>query len=185
MKGLFSKLNFPRVIILVSLIGCGVLGWLYYQRNEELTLIKQQLAKDVPNTVENIQSLCQQYTQLNERLKDDVWASQDDPEGYIRMMAQDNDVRIGQTDHNVQTKRPERGVEDVIYTITPQDDDRGFTRHQIANFMYLLEARSPRVKVTGVDMKLSGKRRPGPEEVHHDTWTFDIKITSRRRDSGG
>lgn len=183
MTSFFANLTFPRVVILLSILASSGLGWYYFEMTKELEVLREELYQRTPRTVGNIQTLAQKLDHLQRQVRDDPYLGQDDPESYIRKIALDPRVSVGQTNHTSRTQEPMKGVVDVMYTIKPQNKERGYDRDAIASFMYHLEDRSPRVKVTSLKLTqaTTGRRKAKPHEVHGDSWTFELTITSRQK----
>jgi hypothetical protein len=71
------------------------------------------------------------------------------------------------------------GTRDIKYALKPQSD-RGAARDKIFNYMYLLEQRSRRVKVTSIQLSPEQKLNPG--DTGNDLWKWRIELTSRTKD---
>ena len=107
-------------------------------------------------------------------------------ESYLRAreIAQNDNVRLGQV--NVQPLSPDslgNGIVDRKFTIKPVATDKGWSKQNIGNFLYMLESNSQQVRVTRVKLTPpSSSRKNKPHEIGADLWTYDIEITSRQRE---
>jgi len=178
MKDFFANMNFPRAVILFSLTGSAVLGYLVYQQTERLKELELELRR-APAVVTQIQQSAMRLDELNQAAdREGLKGEQSDPELYIRRVAATDNVNIGQVDISVSASTPARGLEDRKYKIRPTNKNERFSRGGIGNFLYKLEADSRRVKVTSVKMTPVERVKPG--EVGNDSWTFEVEITSRQ-----
>lgn len=183
MKALLTTMNLPRFVILIGFLATAVLAWFDYEMGLKLDYLKDAESIRAPRLVRSIQSHSMRLTSLQEQLQDDVWLGQNNPGLYARTIAQDAQVLLGQVD--VLPSRDERVVEGVIdkkYTIRPVNKDRGWGKDKIGNFLYLLEAKSQRVRVTRVKIQQPAKRRTKNFEIPPDEWTYEVEITSRQRE---
>ncbi|MFT5286911.1 MAG: hypothetical protein ACI8TQ_003086 [Planctomycetota bacterium] len=183
MSSFFAGMNLPRLVILIGFIASGVLAWFDYDLGTKLTNLRDAEKNEAPSTVRNIQSLSIRYTQLQAQLADDQWLGQNNPGSYARTIAQHNDVGLGQID--VAPSREEQvvpGVIDKRYAIKPVSKDRGWSKTQLGNFLYLLEDKSQQVRVTRIKIQPPSKSRNKPHEVPADEWTYEVDITSRQRE---
>ena len=173
------SLNFPRLVIVVALTLSAGLGWLVYQRTQRLEQIHSEL-KLVPQLVRDIQKLGIQLNNYQEAASGEILKGEDyDAETYIREIAADTNVNIGQVRTQPSTKSPYSGVEDRIYKIQPDTRNPRFTRSQIGNFLYKLEADSRRVRVTNLELRPAKKIKAG--EIGDDIWDFEAAITTREK----
>jgi hypothetical protein len=179
----FQSLNMARGIILVSLIGSLVLGYLCWQRSSELSELRGQLQKQVQPTVTGLMQSAQRHTQLSRGLKDDSLGGQKNLETYIRKVAAMDRVEVGNV-NLANTDTPiTKGIVDKKYRIKSDDRDRSFPRLALANFLWKLEEQSRRVKVTDIKLEIAEKRLK-THEVPEDKWTFEAEVTSRQRTDG-
>lgn len=182
MIGFFRNLNFPRGVILVSLLASCGLGWLVYQRTQQLEEIQRDLEL-VPGLVQDIQKLGIELNNYQEIASGEILKGEDyDAETYIREIAADENVNVGQVKTTPSLKSPYRDVVDRIYKIQPDGRNPHYTRLQIGNFLYKLEADSRRVRVTSLKLTPSSKLKPG--EIGDDNWTFEAAITTRDKEEG-
>jgi len=177
MMGLFRNMTFPRGVILVSLVSSAVLGYFVWARGSRLDEIHQEL-RQVKTVCREIQELGVELDQLQRAKKrEGLTEYQNDPETYIRSIGAHERVGIGQLDTTPSVKTPMRGVEDRIYRIRPANKTQRYSRSQIGNFLYQLEAESRRVRVTSLKLLPFKKLKAG--EIGDDVWTFEAAITSR------
>lgn len=174
----FRNMTFPRIVILLSLIGSGVLGYQYQGRAQRLDELKREVDQ-APEVAREIQVLALQLQELKRKLGKENLDVLKDPDLYIRQIAQQRNVDIGGVKVDFDEKEPAKGVVDNIQTITPQDKRRGKDRTRIANFLYQLEAGSRRVRVTRFE--LTPVKSFKPHEIGPDNWAFEAEITSRQR----
>lgn len=180
MKSFFTNLNFPRGVILASVIGALVLGWLNWSWSQRLNELEQQNTKLAEPLVRAIQAQSLELSQLQARVDGDGLGNTRDPEFYIRQVAGEQDVSVGQVQIVPGQAQVVKGVVDKTYRIKPSDAKRAFSRVSISNFLYRLEEKSRRVRVTQVKITPAGGKALKPEEIGPDRWTFDTELTSRQ-----
>jgi hypothetical protein len=169
-------MSFPRAVILFCSLGSLVLGVLVYLRSQRLDQVHAEL-KQVKEIVKEIQTDAYRLSHLKRSAEAEKFKAQDEPESYIRGIATDAKVNMGQVDISKHTKSPARNIEDNIYKITPQTKTQRFSRGQIGNFLFKLESDSRRVKVTRI--KLTPFEKISPGEVGKDSWVFEAELTTR------
>jgi len=180
--GFLSGMNFPRGVIIASLAASAGFGYMVYERGQRLEQIQSEL-KLVPNLVRDIQKLGIELNNYQEAASGEILKGDDyDAETYIREIAADPNVNIGQVKTTPSKKSPYRDVEDRIYKIVPDSRNPRFTRSQIGNFLYKLEAASRRVRVTSLKLIPANKLKAG--EIGDDVWTFEAAITTREKVDG-
>lgn len=181
MKALFKDMNLARGIILGSLVLSLVLaytGWRFHTQRVELEVA---LETEVPNMARETQVLSRRYSQLYDEAELEGLKGQSDPESYLRVLAADSKVKLGSVEiTKPQPQRPSKGVVDIKYRIVPQVRDRGYDRKNLANFMWLIEERSRRVRVTSFSMTREGNLKPW--EYGNDRWKWDVEVTSRQKE---
>lgn len=182
MKSFFAGMSFPRAVILFCTLGSLVLGALVYLRSQRLKEVQRELER-VKVVVAEIQADAYRLDALQRSASSDDFSAQSEPQSYIRGIATDDRVNMGQMDIAESEKSPAKGIEDKTYKITPQTKSQRFTRQQIGNFLYKLESDSPRVKVTRV--KLTPYEKITPGEVGKDQWNFEADLTTRTKLDGG
>jgi len=174
-----QRLSFPRLVILVCGLGSLVFGVLVYQRSARLSEVQAELVK-VKEVVREIQTDAYRLDELQRSASAEKFKGQDEPETYIRQVAADGNINMGQVQITSSTKSPARGIEDRVYKITPAEKTQRFTLGQIGNFLYKLEADSRRVKVTYFKIQPFEKVAPG--QVGKDAWSFEAELTTRGKD---
>ena len=175
MKDFFGNMNFPRAVIIVSLLASAVLGYFVRERTDRLAQIHEELRR-VPELVKSIQQLGITHTQYQEAAAGKAGVSDNDYDPYIRRIAADDLVGIGQVQIDP-SKKKSKDTEDRIYKIKPAQKNQKYYRAKIGNFLYKLETDSRRVKVTRFKLTPHKKLKPG--DVGNDQWTFEATITSR------
>jgi len=181
MKAFFANLNFPRALILVSVVGCLVLGWLCYQRSQELTELKENLDRRMVPTVTTLMQTAQRHTQLSQLVKGEGLKAEDDLVSYIRKVGAKDNVEIGELNLTSQETAVTAGITDKKYTIKPDSPQAMFKRLTLVNFLYSLEDDSRRVKLTRVKLEVADQKGLKPHEIPKDDWRFDCELTSRQR----
>jgi hypothetical protein len=183
-KALLESMNLARWVILVTLVASLVLaitGWRLQRKRSELEL---HLRTRVPAMSRDLQVLATQYSRMYKDAEREGLFGQKDPQLYIREIAANPNVAVG--DVLIDAPAPQsiaRGVEDRRYSIKPQSTSRGFTRDRIANFMYLLEKSSSRIRVTRATIEREQTLKEW--EVGADSWKWSIEVTSRQKTEGG
>ncbi len=192
MKNFFRNLTFSRTIILLSFLGSGVLGWMLYKEKQRLSNYEAA----VPFAEQMVPKIISRAQELDELMKaaarEDFGNDVNGVNTYVRVQASDNNVHVGQ----VNVSKPKTDtiysggaggsgrVEDTVYTITPSPDGQAeFTRSEIANFAYLLEQESRRIKVSRLLMRPTQKSQKDDQALE-DRWTFDIDLRIRSRSEG-
>jgi len=181
MKSLLGQLNLARVIILLSIIASGYLGWASYERHQEVSFLRSTFATQVPNLATSHQELSLLNTKLAKDIKGDQFISTDSPESYVRRCADNPSVSMGEITTDLSSRAGPNGTMDNKITIRPVDTKKAFTHSQIAAFLYRLEADSNQIKVTSLSYRLLGKGAK-PDEIPKDEWTFEATITNRVKD---
>ena len=180
MKAFFANMNLARWIILASIVGSLALaftGWKLHARRVEL---ERELKASVPNQALELQVLARRYSKLYKEAEREGLKGQADPESYIRTLASDEHVALGQVEViRAPETFPRKDVVDRKYTIRPQSKDRGFPRDRIANFMWKLESESRRVRVTMA--QLDPEKNLKPWEHPTDAWKWTVEVTSRQK----
>lgn len=177
MKNFLASMTFPRWVILTSLLGSCFLGWVVWNKTRRLAEVEVELARVKP-LVQKIQENALRLNALQKAADKEGLKGEGDPELYIRRVAQQDNVNIGQVVITPRTTTPEKNIEDRHYGIRPNNRTERFTRLHIGNFLFKLEEDSRRVKVT--DLKINPVERVKPGELANDSWTFEATITSRQ-----
>ena len=102
-----------------------------------------------------------------------------DAEKYIREAA---GAPVGPVEISRRRAKPAGAFADLRYRIRPASEDVGLSRSGIGRFLHSLEAGSPAVRITRLEIEPSG---PG-EDVTGDRWTFEADMSLRvtRPDAG-
>lgn len=181
----FRGFNFARFIILLSYLGAIPLGWNaweQFQKNEEM---KAALARggEVERQVDRIRESSQVYTKLMaERRGEGLIGADADVQSYIIKKAYDDAVELG--DINISVGSPRgigKGVREIRYEVEPSDRERSFQRTSIANFLYILEQDTQRLKVTDLTLNIDQKGLKPEQIPDRDYWKFDATVTTRQK----
>ena len=176
----FKNLNFPRSVILLSVIASCALGWFVYTGTQRLKEpgVDKQTARDLVRQIQELGFSVEELSAL--RGNEGLIGVQDDVELYVRRIAKEPRIAMGDIVVSPATRTAGTGLEDVIYTLRPSDRDSDFSRTALGNFLYRLEETSKRVVVTKIDLSPgNGRLRPG--EIGDDRWTFIVDVTTRQR----
>jgi len=182
-KDVLGNMTWPRwlmVICAVSSVGLAANGWRLYS---ERTDLQTELAEAAPARAQDIQFLGKLYSKLQADAEREGFVTQDKPDLYFRGIATDEAVQLGQIDVDPASPRSFfKGTLDLTYTLRPQvnKSDVGFPRDRLANFMYLIEQKSGRVRVTRV--RLDPFQKAKAWEPTDDRWKWEIAATSRAKD---
>ncbi len=182
MSSLFKSMNLARGIMVLGGVGALALGANGWRLHGMRTELEDALAAggEVEQAVNRIQRLGKEATKLESDVAREGLGSQDEPTLYIRTLAADKRVQMGQVEINPQNPSTTyKGTIDQQYTIKPQTD-KGYMRDRIANFMWLLESQSRRVRVTHI--QLSQESRTDAQDHGNDLWKWSIEVTSRAKD---
>jgi hypothetical protein len=178
MKSFLASMSFARWVIVISLLGSCFLGWVVWSKTRRLGEVQVELTRVKP-LIQKIQESALRLNALQKAADKEGLKGEADPELYIRKVAQQDNVNIGQVVITPRTTTPERNIEDRHYGIRPNNRTERFSRLHIGNFLFKLEEDSRRVKVT--ELKVNPVERVKPGEVPNDTgWTFEATITSRQ-----
>jgi hypothetical protein len=181
-KEFLADLNLARAIILLSIVGSVALAWIGWQRSSDLADMRARLDRDVPKLVTEIQQLSKQHTQLYREREGEGLKGQTDPETYIVNVAAADKVEVGQLKLTpLESSSQARNVVDKKYRIQPSNRDRTFQRSRVANFLYMLERESRRIKVTQAKFEIADPNRTKAEDVPKDEWKFEAEVTSRQK----
>lgn len=175
------NLSFPRVVILACTAGSLAFGVLVYLRTERLAEVHQELV-NVKKVVAEIQTDAYRLAELQKAASADGMKGQEEPETYIRQVAVDGAINMGQLAITSSDKSPARGIEDKVYKISPSEKTQRYSLGQVGNFLYKLEADSRRVKVT--HLKLTPYEKVSPGQVGKDAWNFEAELTTRTKVDG-
>ena len=189
MKAFLADMNLARWVIfgsLVASLGLGFWGWSLHKQRTELV---HALGVEVPKRAQNIQVLSLRHSELRKDYDREGLRGQADAETYLRRLATHKDVVLGGVDiKSMPDRSPVKGVVDRKYSISSPGAKRGskgsagFDRARIANYLWLLEQQSRRVRVTNI--RLEPTERADPWVPTSDLWTWDIEVTSRQKLAG-
>jgi len=178
-KQFFANMNLARWIVVLSLlasIGLAVFGWKLHQQRGEL---EQALVASVPKNAQDIQVASRRYSRLNKEFEREGLKAQDNPEQYIRSLASNPRVGLGSVNVTSKTDTRANNVADLKFTISPLESKAAHGRTHIANYMWLLEQESRRVRVTSISLDQKGKFEAW--ETADDQWEWEIEVTSRQK----
>lgn len=182
MKNFFKEFNLARLIILVALVGSVIFGVLGWRQSQKLAEMRDNLDRDVPKLVKEVESLGRKHTQLTKAKNADELVAEKNLESYIRRAGGADSVEIGEVDIKPSTQTVAKNVVDKKYRISPHEREKQFQRSRIANFLYKMESDSRRVRLTDISLDLAEKKRVRPAEIPEDYWTYDVELTSRQRE---
>ncbi|MFT6109837.1 MAG: hypothetical protein ACJA2W_002760 [Planctomycetota bacterium] len=177
-----------RIMIVALLLGSAFLGWRAWEQHGEINRYEAALAPKglVEKTVERIQKKAFIYTQYKERSANEGIKGGSDTGSiakYIREHAQDSRVLWGGVSIGAAKEKGatvgKKNYTDTSYKITPQEKDQSHNRQRIANFFYLLEKDSRKLKITDLEFRSAGKSKP--EEVPNDLYDVELTLTVRER----
>ncbi|MDA1265351.1 MAG: hypothetical protein O2816_09770 [Planctomycetota bacterium] len=188
-----QNITFAKVMIVLCLIGSGALAWLDWNQYKQ---IQETRAKLIPNgeietKVRMTQAIGREYKAMQEALSNDDLSGEKQPRSYIVEIADLPLVAIGAVSID-ENSRASGGAAttDKIYTIHPSDKNRKYDKMNIANFVYTLEEKSPRIRVTKIVMDQFNNDLPTPRTTVKPTeyplgrFTFSAVATSRERTDG-
>jgi hypothetical protein len=183
MKKFLKDLTLARAIILGSLVLSVALAVTGFKLHQQRKGLEVALRREVPELARQTQVLSRRYSRLYDEAEREGLKGQGDPETYFRHLATDSKVLLGGIDISKPTPtRPTKGVIDIKYRIVPQVKDRGSDRKNLANYMWLIEEQSRRVRVTQLRLDREGNLKPW--EYGNDRWKWDIEVTSRQKEEG-
>jgi hypothetical protein len=177
---LFANMTMARWIALLSLVLSAGLGGVGYWLHGERTRLEDELTSRIPKAAFDIQAAARRHTQLYQEFQREGLKGQSNPDEYIRVLARDVKVQLGGVE--IKAAAPGSPAKDVVdrkYTIQPQDAKAGHKRDRLANYMWLLEQQSRRVRVTHV--RLDPLEKHQPWEIGSDVWSWEIEVTSRQK----
>jgi hypothetical protein len=183
MKDFFANMNFPRAVLVVSLVASAVLGYLLWDYSGRLTEATARKGR-IKGHIRGIQEKALLLDSLQDTATgDQMLGAENNLEMYIRSACTNEAIGLGQVDTIPRTSPYTREIEDRKIRIRPANKNARYRRGQIGNFLYTLESDSPRIKVTSFKITPADKTQPG--EIGNDFWTFEAEITSRQSVSGG
>ena len=98
---------------------------------------------------------------------------------YVQDIAASPEIDLGELRTSLRVSHPFPPFRDLRCRVQPADDDASFTRSQIGEFLFRLEADSPGVTVTSLAIY---PFEPGSDVVG-DRWRFEAELNLRVRDS--
>ena len=185
-----QNLTFAKVMIVLCLIGSGVLAWLDWKQYQQIQDTQATLAPNglIETKVRATQALGREYKAMQDALGNDDLSGEKQPRSYIAEIADLPLVAIGAVSIDENSRSGGSATTtDKIYTIRPSDKNRRYDKMNIANFLYTLEEKSPRIRVTKVVMDQFNSDLPTPRTAVKPTefpsgrFTFSAVATSRER----
>ena len=182
-----GNITFAKVMIFLCLVGSGGLAYVDWQQYQQIEQLKEDLRPNgrVELLVRETQMLGKQYAELTKSLSNDDLAGQASPLTYISEIADYPKIAIG--DVSIQTSEGDAGIKglvDKVYAITPQPSKRDFPKLRIANFLFKLEDKSPRIRVTKLvidQLNAEGKPKIMATQYAGDSYYFSAEVTSREK----
>lgn len=183
-----GNITFAKVMIFLCLVGSGYLAYVDWQQYQQIKQLKEDLRPlgKVELLVRETQKLGKQYAELTKSLSNDDLAGQASPLTYISEIADYPKIAIGDVSIQTSEKNPGiKGLVDKVYAISPQPSKRDFPKLRIANFLFKLEDKSPRIRVTRLvidQLNKAGKPKVEPTEYPKDSYYFSAEVTSREKE---
>lgn len=179
MKGFFQNMNFVRGVMLVCLIAAAALGYLAYTDKAYVEDLEDKVDRAAGLLARQVQERAVHLNQLKKIESGSEFEALTETQQYIRQTAILNTVNVGEVDITPNRAKDNvvPGTKDESWSIRPKERTQVFSRSQVANFLYMLEARSPFVVVTHAEFRLEKKGRP--EEHPSDRWTYEADVTIR------
>lgn len=175
-----------RIMIVLLLAGSAVLGWLGYQQQKVIDRYEAAVQEggEVETLAEDILKRGFQYTAYKERsAKEGVKGNgADSVQTYVYEIARRRAVLWGNpTISKPRTTGNLKGYSDTNYAVSSKEKGVAFERAQIANFFYLIEQESRKMRVTSLDVRCASTKTK-PHEIPEDRWTADFTLCVRERD---
>jgi hypothetical protein len=181
-KATLQNISLARWIIIVSVIASIGLGVYGFKLHAERVDLEVALKSKVPLLAIELQTLAKQHTSLMKQFDREGLGEQKDPQTYIRNIAANKEVQIGDTTVEAPAESENiRGVLDTRYGIKPSNRDRGYGRLNIANFLYKLESESRRMRVTRLRMEPEAKSVKPETRLESDSWRWEAEVTTRTK----
>ena len=173
-----------RIMIALLLVGSAVLGYLVMGQRKVIDELSAALEPggEIESLAEDILGYSHLYTAYKERSAREGVKDNDEKgvQTYVREIALRPRVLWGNVRIPNPTERQRvQGYNDRAYRLTPQEKGASFDRNRIANFLYLLEYESRKLRVTNIDLKVA--ERIDKHEVPKDRWAVDVTVTMRER----
>jgi hypothetical protein len=181
MKSFFQGFNLARGIILFSILGSLVLGWLCWQRSQELAELREDVGVKMTPVVTALRQAALRHKQLSQSVKGEGLQGQAALVSYIRTVGAKDRIEIGELNMTAQETSPSTNIVDKKETIKPDNPQASFKRMTLVNFFHTLESDSRRVKITRVKIEVADMKGLKTHEVPQDNWRFDAEVTSRQR----
>lgn len=187
MKHFFSNMSVERWVIVVSLLVATVLGGVgFFRFHRERVALEDALGADVIRLAQDTQALAMKYSKLYKQADlQALTGSQSNAESFLRALATRKESNLGQVDVKITeaANSVRKGVQDIRYTIQPQNRDRAFQRIGIANFLYLAETESARMRTSHVRLTLSPKNLKEWDfpPTDPETWFWEAELLSRQK----
>lgn len=179
MKAFFEGMNFVRAVMLLCFVAAAVLGYLVREGRAEVVELRDQVNRQAPLLVNEIQNQAVLLDQLRKVASGSEFEAISNPNSYLLSISTDNLVAIGDLNFDpgrVKSNAP--GTEDRILGFAPTDRKRSFRRANISNLFYSIEQKSPFAIVTKFSMRLIKKTKPNEHPA--DAWSFDGDMTIRQ-----
>ena len=182
----FKNFNFARFIILAGVVGSVALAYMAYEVHEKNVGARAALEPggEVEVLVRQIQSNSRLATSLSRLKANEGLAGGEKNEmiSYVRRWSAHPEVGIGDVNVKMNSRAVARNIEDHNVVITPQGrTDRPFQRVSIANYLYRLEQKSSRVRVTDLHISYEDSKLKPHQVPPNDRWTFSATVTSRQK----
>ncbi len=174
-----------RIMIGLLLAGSAFLGWQAMQQRETIARYEAAVSEggEAEQIAQRILRNAYSYTQYKERSEKEGVKGDgaDQVNSYIFAIAADPDVLWG----NPKIEKPReqerlKGYTDHIYSIKPAESNAWFDRARIANFFFLLEKKSRKLRITSILLRAAQKNLDA-HEIPEDRWYVDLKVTMRER----
>lgn len=174
-----------RIMIGLLLAGSAFLGWQATQQRATIARYEAAVSEggEAEQLSQRILRSAYSYTQYKERsAKEGVKGDgADQVNSYVFGLAADPNVLWG----NPKIEKPReqerlKGYTDYTYAIKPAEKDAWFDRNRIANFFFLLEKNSRKLRITSIDLRTAQKNL-ATHEIPEDRWYVDLSVTMRER----
>jgi hypothetical protein len=182
-----KQMTFAQGMIIVCLLGSLALSPLLYGNYKAIGELTAAVAEggELSKLVARIQSNSLLYSQLYEQKSGEALQGQGRTTEYLLAIAGDDNVDLGRINlPRPQVNESGGGIVDETFTIKPDDPTRAFDRVNIGNFLFTVENKTRRLRVTQFSMdalNATGKQKVRPEDLPSDKWTFSCRVTSRSR----
>ena len=187
MKHFFSNMSVERWVICVSLLLATVLGGVgFFKFRSERVELEEGLRTGIVRLAQDTQAAAMKYSKLyKEADLQSLSGSQSNAESFLRALATRKETSLGQVDVKISESANSirKGVQDIRYTLQPQNRERAFPRIGIANYLFLIESESARFRVSHLRLTLSPKNLkewdfpPG----NQDSWFWEAEVMSRQK----